>query len=98
MADLETPGMVFPLEYQPLAWRDESGNTAIITFHVAIVAIPPNCHSKLPGWARLGKVNLGLMVARGNREHPDVGGTLESDSLLKQSHHHRNIRFNISPT
>ena len=55
MADSETPGMVFPLEDQPLAWRDESGNTAIITFHVAIVAIPPNCHSKLPGWARLGK-------------------------------------------
>ena len=42
-------------EYQPLGALDESGNTVVITFHVDIVAIPPNCCSQVPSWAGFGK-------------------------------------------
>lgn len=49
------------------------------------------------GWIGQGST-LALDVARATATRPNVGGTLESDSLLKQSHHHRNIRFNTSPT
>ena len=41
---------------------------------------------------------LGLTVTRATATNPMLGAPCPSDSLLKQSHHHRNIRFNISHT
>jgi hypothetical protein len=58
-------------KYQPLAGLDESGNTAIITFHLAIVAISPEINYIRPAGPNWARFNPGrLMRYWGNRDQP----------------------------
>lgn len=91
---LRNTGHGISLDYQPLAGLDESGNTAIITFHVAIVAIPAHVNYICPAGPRLGKVQPWAADALLGQRRPTMASSGKATrSLLKQSHHHKKHSF-----
>lgn len=74
MEDLATRNMAFGWNTSLFVGLVESGNTAIITFHLDIVGKPPNCQSELPSWAALGKVQpWRCLVATATATDPMLG-------------------------